>query len=393
MSIALDGIEYVVNTPTENALDLLTYINNYCITHDIKNSKGTVVQFTTNMASPIWLVILGVGYLLNIYQKLVYTVGQNFSIASCSEQQLYNLMEIAGTQPLPATATLINIRVYADDKGDAYVPAGTSISLNDIIYNVLYDILAPVSSYGTGVLIAQTTGPLYVPAGIDKAFDQSVDNLKEIVRENSQPGNLAETVGEGRFRLQNITSNIAGYTGLTNKLRELPGVTSARAEFNTTITDIVVDGFTIPGRTCLLVIQGYSDLIAEIYWRYMIVPTTEGPVEQDYYLSSGQNIPVKWHTPASTGILLKLVITDQQGSLVYSASIIKEILQETNGRLAVGMNCTQAFICNQFEDEPSFTLVSAELSTDNGGTWQDYIEIGVLHVGVIDTENTVVVGV
>ena len=38
--LSLDGIEYTVKTPEENASDLVSFINDYCRSHGIKNSLG-----------------------------------------------------------------------------------------------------------------------------------------------------------------------------------------------------------------------------------------------------------------------------------------------------------------------------------------------------------------
>ena len=89
--IELDGRSYVVNTPTENAFALLEFVNQFMVDNDVKNKRGEVVQFKISLASPIWLLIIGIGYLATVCQKIMYAVAQAFNIADCSELQVLSL--------------------------------------------------------------------------------------------------------------------------------------------------------------------------------------------------------------------------------------------------------------------------------------------------------------
>ena len=106
--LLLDGISYEVKTPDENLDDLVTYVNEYCASHDIKNSLGEVIQIDPNEANPLYQMFRGLSYLTTTLQKLVYSAGCSMSIAESSERQLLNLADIAGIKRTQSTHTIVS---------------------------------------------------------------------------------------------------------------------------------------------------------------------------------------------------------------------------------------------------------------------------------------------
>ena len=46
--VSLNNIDYEIKTPLENCTDMICYINSYCATNNIKNSKGEVIYIDAN---------------------------------------------------------------------------------------------------------------------------------------------------------------------------------------------------------------------------------------------------------------------------------------------------------------------------------------------------------
>ena len=78
--ITLDGIEYTVKTPEENASDLVNYINDYCAAHNVKNSKGEVINIAANETNPLYMILYGNAYLATVLQKLIYSAACRMSV-------------------------------------------------------------------------------------------------------------------------------------------------------------------------------------------------------------------------------------------------------------------------------------------------------------------------
>ena len=129
MAINYEGNDYVVQTPTDNAYDILNYINEKMVEFDIRNKAGEVVQFTISLASPIWLIIFGVGFMASVLQKIMYAVGQAFSIADCSEQQLLNLAQIAGLRRGQGGYSTVVLRVTATETGNCTVTNENTVTI------------------------------------------------------------------------------------------------------------------------------------------------------------------------------------------------------------------------------------------------------------------------
>ena len=111
--IELDGIQYNVNTPEENATSMVNFINNFCATRNIRNSKGELISIDANTANPMYMIIYGLAYLVSAVQRLIYSVGCAFSISSSSDRQLLNLATLSGVKRKGASPTIVNCIIYA----------------------------------------------------------------------------------------------------------------------------------------------------------------------------------------------------------------------------------------------------------------------------------------
>ena len=101
---------------------MLGFINDYCTTNNITNSKGELVQIEQNWANPLYILLFGFSYLVTVLQKLIYNVGCSLNIARASDRQVMNIAEIANVKRKEATKTTIQAIIYSKLTGTVAVP-------------------------------------------------------------------------------------------------------------------------------------------------------------------------------------------------------------------------------------------------------------------------------
>lgn len=378
-----DGIEYTVDTPTDNALNLLNYINQYCIDNNLKDSDGNTLQFIVNITSPIWLIILGLGYMFNIFQRLLYACGQSFNISSCSDTQVLNLMEIAGTDYLGGTATVVNCNVTATGDGVCEILKTDSITYTyegeDKIFHPIYDVTIAAGETEEVIMQAEEVGPLYIPAGSFTAFDTEPINFASMSSMNSLPGTLPETTTEARKRLQSGLNTVSGLDAAITALRSLTGIRTLNLFFNNSpTTDLVIADMTIPPRCCGMIVQGYSEEIANTYFSYLDVPCVGGSLTQNYVTLAGQVIPITYNLPEQVALYVRVKVRIPDTYIVpegYQAAII-EMLLPAGGSLLIGQDYTQRYLLTYLEDfnVEGMDVIGLEVSTD-GITYSDTTDL------------------
>lgn len=379
----LDGIEYTVDTPTDNALNLLNYINQYCIDNNLKDSDGNPLQFIVNITSPIWLIILGLGYMFNTFQRLLYACGQSFNISSCPDTQILNLMEIAGTDYLGGTATVVNCDVTATGDGVCEVLKTDSITYayegEDKIFHPIYDVTIATGETEEVIMQAEEVGPLYIPAGSFIAFDTEPTNFASMTSMNSIPGTLPETTTEARKRLQSGLNTVSGLDAAITALRSLTGIRTLNLFFNNSLTtDLVIADMTIPPRCCGMIVQGYSEEIANTYFSYLDVPCVGGSLTQNHVTLAGQVIPITYNLPEQVALYVRVKVRIPDTYIVpegYQAAII-EMLLPAGGSLLIGQDYTQRYLLTYLEDfnVEGMDVIGLEVSTD-GVTFTDTTDL------------------
>lgn len=371
--MTLDGIEYTVDTPTDNALNLLNYINQYCIDKGLKDSDGNVLQFVVNITSPIWLIILGLGYMFNIFQRLLYACGLSFNISSCPDSQILNLMEIAGTKYLEGTSTIVTVNVTAGPDGDCVVAKTDSITYKyegvDVVFYPVYEVTIPAGMTGSVTTKSDIIGAMYIPAGAFTSFDVAPTNFASMTSLVSLPGSEPETPAEARVRLQQGVNVASGLDACISALRSLPGIQTVNLFFNTSlVSDLVIPGLTIPPRCCGMVVQGYSEDIANTYFDYLDVPCVGGSLTQNYVTLAGQILPVTYNLPEQAALYIRVNVRIPNNLIVpegYQAAIIA-LLMPASASLLIGENYTQMYLLNYLIpfSVTGMSIIGVEVSTD-----------------------------
>lgn len=386
--MTLDGIEYTVNTTTDNALNLLSYINQYCVDHNILDSDGSVLQFVVNITSPVWLIILGLGYMFNTFQRLLYACGLSFNLSSCPDTQILNLMEIAGTEYLEGTTTIVNCTVIATADGPCNILKTDTVTYSyegvEKIFHPAYDVTILASASGKVILQSVDVGPMYIPSGVITEFDIEPTNFASMSSMNSLPGSNPETTAEARVRLQKGIETISGTDACISALRELTGVQTANLFFNHSLTDnLVIASMTIPPRCCGMIVQGFSEELANTYFDYLDVPCVGGALSQTHTTLAGQDITVTYDLPVQVRMYVKVKVRIPNTLLVpemYKAAII-ELLLPASGSLLIGEDYTQMYLLNFLEgfSVPDMSVIGLTVSTD-GTNFYDTTDIALNQV-------------
>lgn len=387
MAVEFQGQTFVPLTPQENALSLLNYINEQLVLNNIKDSKGEQAQIYVNAASPIWLILLAVGFAITSFQWLIQAAGNSLSIDNCSDQQLLNLAQIAGTERIAGTKTILFVTITVG-------AGGATISPTDLIRYTDGVSFAPVgttviAANGSATIETKSTvnGPYYILAGEIDSFVSPKPEVQSITNEqDSIPGRDLESYVQLRRRLQ------AGGNVLTNldsaifAIRNLPGVEYCNIFFNPSLVDnLVIPGpFTIPPRTALPFVHGSHPELAKTYFSHLLSETV-GVLSQDYISFSGQVIPFNYRDVTFKNIYIKIVILKDSGGINFIAEARKQLLK-ASGTKSVGGNYTQQYLLDYLDNFPYAVVIGLYIAMD-GITWTDTTTLKGNEVGVITSDN------
>ena len=389
--IELDGIQYDVKTPEENVDDLIGYINDYCATHNVKNSLGEVIQVEMSEANPLYMMCYGISYLTTVLQKLVYSAGCSLNIASSSDTQLLNISDISGIKRMQATRTVIQGLVYASLSTDES-PEACIISQDDTItisvggvdveFHPAYGVVVPVDGVKGITLIASQLGSFNITANTLTSFDEDIPGLRKMVTYTSAPGQDIESISSLRARIQERGTSNTQLDRAAEAIQNLEGVALCNIYFNYSPleeeniaygdTEIVV-----PPRQALLLVQGWSNDIAKTFYRYLFCNTAtasniEGVQTQNYVTRANQNIAVHIVPPYSRPVYIKVYVNND---LTYEQEIgIKDIVCSLAGQIAVGNPLDSVKVTSVVtEAYPDINIRGAQLSLVESSPVYSYI--------------------
>ena len=387
--INFEGREYIVDDATTNAYNLLNYINKYMADNNIKNRKGEIVQFKINLASPIWLIIFGIGYVTSVIQKMIFAVAQAFSISNCADQQVLNLAQIARIERKQGSYSTMTMRVTAGDSECIITPEDTlTITYEDEEY-----IFRPITTYNISahstdsvVTIADKTGPVYITSDSIDKFDEAIANMESCTNLGSEPGTNIESISALRTRIQSnetvtpVSAAIAALNGLT-------GVTKANILYNISTTESkTVAGYTVPPRNAIVFIQGTANNLAETYFKYMYAPTVSGDsgLTQVYKEVNNQEFTLNYFPPEAKNIYVKVHVNGIEGIIATEVTdVIRNSIAKLSNSLKMGVNYTQSYIMESIASIPEYSyIIGISLSSD-GSNYSDYVYMNINNIGII----------
>ena len=387
--INFEGREYIVDDATTNAYNLLNYINKYMADNNIKNRKGEIVQFKINLASPIWLIIFGIGYVTSVIQKMLFAVAQAFSISNCADQQVLNLAQIARIERKQGSYSTMTMRVTAGDSECIITPEDTiTVTYEDEKY-----IFKPITTYnipahGTDsvVTIADKTGPVYITSDSIDKFDKNIANMESCTNLGSEPGTNIESISALRTRIQS-NETVTPVNAAVTALNGLTGVTKANILYNISTTESkTVAGYTVPPRNAIVFIQGTANNLAETYFKYMYAPTVGGDsgLTQVYKEVNNQEFTLNYFPPEVKNIYVKVHVKGIEGTIATEVTdAIRNSIAKLSNSLKMGVNYTQSYIMESIASIPEYSyIIGISLSSD-GSNYSDYVYMNINNIGII----------
>ena len=407
--LILDGIEYDVKTPEENVDDLITFINDNCETKGIKNSLGETIFIDDNEANPLYQLCFGLSYLTTIMQKLVYSAGCSMSLAESSPRQLLNLSDIAGIKRTTPTHTVIRGVVYANvpDAGavDCVITqdmtATIMVSGTEITFHPAYDITIEPGGSSPIMLIAEEYGAYSIAANTITEFDDPVDGFKNMITYVSTPGQEAESIANLRARLQRRSVEGTQIDRAAMAIQNLEGVSLCNIYFNYSPSETETvpygdTGITVAPRTALVLVQGWNNDIAKVFYRYLFCATSGADVSSaqssSFITKAHQELTISVIPPFTRNIYIRAYI---KNSLSYEqVDGIKDIICSLAGKLSIGQSLSSAEVINVIEENYSnLTVQGADLSLERDGTYSYVQTPAPTDILIFNTENISIVEV
>lgn len=380
--LELDGLEYTVKTPEENVSDVVAFINDYCATKGIKNSLGELINIDANEANPLYMMCFGMSYLTTVLQKLIYSAGCTMSVPESSERQLLNIADIAGVVRGAATRTVIQGTVYANEQDSGAVDcvitrelsATVSSGTYNLVFHPAFDITVPIGEARQIVLIAEDYGAYNISENTITQFDDIVPGFRRMTTKASTPGQDQESIPSLRARIQRRSVEGTQADRAAEAIQSLDGVALCSIYFNESPTDnqtVGSRGLVVPPRQALLMVQGYSDNIAKMFFTHMICktageayPVNVGAYRQNYITRAGQVLPVWVVPPEQIYIYVKVYIYE---TLTYAQiDSIKDAVCSLSSNLTIGQTVTSKMITDIVSSTcPDLTVQGADVSKDD----------------------------
>lgn len=378
--IELDGIQYELKTPQENAENALSFINDFCKTNDVRNSHGELVQIEQNWANPLYMLIYGFSYLVTILQKLIYNAGCALNVARASDRQLLNIAEIANVKRKKATKTTIVVMVYANlstDTDPAPAPCPITKDLivtltyggDTITFSPAYETIIPINGSVPMVLICNQEGSYSIPAGSITSFDVNPIGFRKISSLASIPGQKEETYASLRRRIQERSTSGTQLDRAAADITQLDGVTLCNVYFNYSNTNTtIINGIKVPPRQALLFVQGYSDDIAKVFYNHLSCLTAgkdyQYTLKQEYLTHAGQKLPVYIIPPTIVYPQLRIFIGEKV--IAEARQGIKDAIASLSEDISIGELLTSTKIINKVQESyPQLALSGVQLALDD----------------------------
>lgn len=388
MAVQYNGTTFTVKSAYENAIELLTTINAYLVTNEVKDSKGLQAVIYVNYASPIWLIIFAVGSALSVLQGLVQAASDSLTIANCSDNQLLNLAEIAGITRLTGTKTILFFTVTADALGPCTVAPENLINyIEGVDFVPATTTLIPAGTSAVIEALSSVVGSyVIVPNAltsfkVEPAHTQSLNNASASI-----PGTGIESYTELRSRLQGWGALLSSLDSLISALRTLPGITHCNVFFNpsTSIDLTLPGGIVVKPRNARIIVYGGSSQIAATFYQYSLLET-EGAESQNYITKSNQLLPVYYDLAILKIFYIKVIVLEGSGGVNYGTELYKYLLPASGSKL-VGLNYSQSYLNTYLNSFPYAEILGVYVSMDNI-IWEESTDLAGNEVGIFSTEH------
>lgn len=402
--IQLDGVEYNVNTPDENAADMIATVNQYCADNNIVNTQGDVIQVESNWANPLYVMFRGFAYLVSRVQQLCYSAGCALSIASSSTRQLLNIADVAGVKRKGATKTTIVGTIYsnlstADNPVVCNITTGLSMTVattsGNVIFHPAFDTSIPVGSSRTVVLVAEIYGSFSIAANDNASFDENPEGFRLMVLKASSPGQNQETIAALRSRIQRRTDEGTTLDKAIGAITQLDGVSLCNIYYNKSVEDTeTVMGIQVPPKQALVFVQGYADSIAETFYQNMLCECAGADytdaILQTYTTRAGQELTVPIIPPENTKAYIRVYFNQVVDDMTKAA------MQDTICTLAqtrtIGQKLTSVEVIDVLQaNYNNYEVAGAQVSLD-GSDYKYQVSPGQYQLLTFDVNDIQIYG-
>jgi hypothetical protein len=377
--VELDGQQYTVNTPQENASEVIRWVNQYCIDNQIHNSRGEIASLEVSPGSPLYLIFLGFAYLATLCQNLIFSIGRMLNIGACTDRQLVALGEILRMRRKPESFTSVKTLVYASLDGACTITPATVATVqvgNTLVtFAPLFDITIPSGAAMVVLMQATSLGSFFMEANSITAFDEPPANFGSMISQPSLPGRPIESFDSFRRRVQLRSTAFSGIEKCISALRDLPGIQAANIYFNMSNSQQQIQGYPVDSRKALVFIQGYNANIAKTIFGYLICDMMPLSVSQNVTLNNGQTLTAYWDTPVFTPLYIQ-VFLEGDISVALNAAVVTAV-QSLAMNTDIASPVTTADILRVIQNQvPTAVVTGAHMRRGESGQWQQRLVSG-----------------
>lgn len=367
---SVNGFTFTPGSAFDHATNMLGYMNSQLQAQNLPT-------LLPNNGNALWWTLLAQGQFDSQVDQEIIQATNSLQPSLADDQQVLNLLPIAGTNLIPASFSVVNLTAFAG-AGLLVIPTGTLVPFGTYNFSTLTALNILASGNASTLAVCTTSGPITIPAGgINLNALPGINNLNQITNfQSAIPGNAIETPAQARVRIIAGKTIGVGIDGAIGALRQLPGLGQAIVWMNPLISGTLpVSGLSVnlPARTAWIVVQNDVPNIALTYLAYMDLPTSGGlfsPARsQNYVTQAGQSFPVSYDLAIQQQIFAQVYV--DQNKIINNGflSLIQNTLVGLNGSLGLGQRVSSEIASLAFAGFTPATILAVLLSPTSGGPY------------------------
>ena len=375
MSFSVNGITFQPQSAFDHATSQLNYING------LLQGLG-LPTLTPSNGNALWWTLLGQGSEDANFDQIIMQATASLNVPMADDNQVINLLPIAGTQLIPASYSILPL-LFTASSGVLNVPSGTQVPFGSYFFSTMSGITVPMSGSLSVLSICNTLGPITVPAGsINLTTLSPLVNLANVTNVYSAiPGTNLETPGQARARILQGKNIGVGIDGAITALRQLPGIGQAQVFWNPNPSgNLPLTGLPsgIPARTAWILVQNPVPNINITYLAYMDLPTSgtgfQPAYTQNYVTQAGQSFPVNFDVCQYQQIFATVYIDSTKVQQNGYASLLFNTLTNLNNQFPIGQRVSSEQLSVALAGFTQAGILGVTLSLSSGGPYGQFVQ-------------------
>jgi hypothetical protein len=373
MSFDINGVNWTPADTNTHAQSMLAYMN------ILLEAQG-LDTVAANSASAIWLILLAAGNREATQDNYMAAAINSFNLSLCDDDQIYNLLPVAGTTLIAGVYSQALLKVTASSTGACVVASGTLSQYGDLYFATTSGLAIPANGTRYVETVCTTIGPNVVPAGSLTSFTTSITNLSSVTNPTMGiTGRNVETANQARQRVQN--ANVIGWNldGVQTTIATLSGISDAKVYFNFSSTSGIYlqGGQYIPPRNAHIYVYGTDATVSGIANAYVsgMTATTSGAYSETYTTAAGQLFPVYYDIASTQNMYINVYYDSSQTVQPGYDTTLSRLLMNYVFKIGETMTTEKILtVClNNFD---MATLTGASISKDNVNFYRKVIADG-----------------